>query len=257
MSYIECGILRGGCSVTPTGYGIDPESPNGLITVAPLYLGGSQNSASPAATSAQPEPLFVGHVNINNNQQGGVFIPEYATPANMVNIAIQRRERYQYETEATLAIPAGYTLSDLTIRIDDLNSQWRLSSGQYRYRGGIIYLDLQITVYVTDQAREKQRCRDLIMEHEMLHVNDEREIIMTALPERLLTHPAIMSDFRAPINERDFNSRIRGSGDGRGSLLEQSIQRIVWVYMSSNKAAELHGAHPQHGVDVGACLQAS
>jgi hypothetical protein len=89
----------------------------------------------------------------------------------------------------------------------------------------------------------------------MSHVRDEQVIVNVDLPARLLAHSAIMSDFKAPINASDFGRRIRGSGDGSGSELEQSIQRIVWIYMSSDKASELHREHPQHGVDVVSCLR--
>jgi len=194
-------------------------------------------------------------MSISNQRNGDEYAPEFATSAEMIEIAIARRDRYQYQTAVSLgARPAGYTLSDLTIRFSNLSDQWRHSGNAYQFVGGTIFLDLEITVYVTDEARNKPRCRDLIMRHEMMHVDDERTIVTRTLPGRLPTLPYITSDFRAPIAERDFNRRIRGDGHGRGSDLERAIQRNVWIHLSSDQAAELHGNHPGHGDEIRRCL---
>ena len=255
MVNIRAGNNGLACGAGLTGLGVDPLLPNGLTSNSPLYFGQNPSRAFSASTPSQSQPQFVGHVNILNQQQGDVLVPEYTTRANMVNIALERRTRYGYLTEASIATPVGYTLSDLSIRFDNLNNQWQLASGRYHYQGGVIYLELQLTVYVTEEAESKPRCGNLILAHEMSHVRDEQVIVNVDLPARLLTHPAIMSDFKAPINVGDFGRRIRGSGDGSGSELEQSIQRIVWIYMSSDKASELHREHPRHGAEVLSCLQ--
>ncbi len=70
----------------------------------------------------------------------------------------------------------------------------------------------------------------------MLHVKDEVKIATQTLPSLLLKKPFIISDFRAPIIERNFGRRIRGSGTGRGFELEQAIKCSVWVYESGRNA---------------------
>lgn len=248
--YTECEILGFGSSRSPLGIEDEnePDLYDGLCSRAVHH----HRSMSPSTSSS---PHFVGRVSILNQRSGNQYVPEFVSSAEMIRISLARRDRHHYQTAVSLgARPAGYTLSNLRIRFANLNEQWRRSANAYHFVGGTIFLDLDITVYVTEEVRNKPRCRDLIMSHEMMHVDDESTIVTHTLPARLPALPYISSDFRAPIVERDFNRRIRGSGDGHGSELEQAIQRNVWVHLSSNQAAELHRNHPGHGEEIRRCL---
>ncbi len=202
-------------------------------------------------------PQFVGRVTYRNTRNDADLIPEFATRARMIELSTARSQRYSYEEEDVSLdrFPVGYTLSYLTMTFDNLCNQWSLQSGSYYFLGGRIFLDLELTVYVLDEARNKPQCLQMIMRHEMLHVVDEVEISTRTLPPLLLRKPFITSDFRVPIPERLFGRRIRGSGSGRGSELEQAIQRNVWVPESSRKAGELHQRHQNHAGDVSRCLR--
>ena len=245
----ESGILGYGCSPSPTGIGDDPYMEYGLNSLAVHY-----HRRMAVNTSAGPR--FLGRVRVTNEPVDNEYVPEYATSADMIRISTARRDRYRYRTTVNLgARPAGYTLSNLRIRFANLNEQWRRSRDAFLFTRGTIFLDLEITVYVTDEARDKPRCRELIMHHEMMHVDHERTIVTRTLPDLLPTLPYISSDFSSPIPARDFDRRIRGEGEGRGSELEQIIQRNVWVGLSSNKANELHRDHPEHGAEIRRCLR--
>lgn len=258
MAYIKCGVQGGACSMSPTGLGNDPQLPSGHTSISPLYFGNNADIAVSASSKHYPLPKFVGRVTIHNKQQGGILVPEYTIRNDMQKIAEERGKRYGYfdpQKKVGLGNPAGFTRSDLSIRFDNLKCQWLLSSGKYHYQGGIIYLDLELTVYVVAEAKNKPRCRDLIMKHEMSHVEDELEIVNKTLPTSSQMHKSIISDFSSPIKQSDFDKRIRGSGDGSGSELEQFIQRKIWVFMSSNKAEALHKKHPKHADEISFCLQ--
>ncbi len=217
----------------------------------------TQQSAQQAnvSTSSVNLPQFVGRVTYRNTRNGTDLAPVFATRVRMIELSLSRRQRYSYNGRGTgLGSPYGYTLSDLTMTFDNMSNQWNLQSGYYSFLGGRIFLDLELTVYALDEARSKPRCLQMIMGHEMLHVNDEVEIATQTLPSLLLKKPFIISDFRAPIIERNFGLRIRGSGTGRGSELEQAIQRSVWVYESGRKAGALHQRHPNHAGEIERCI---
>lgn len=247
--YSESAIQGGGCSRSPMGIGDDPSLANGLNSPAAHYH-------RHMAVNTSTGPAFSGRVRITNRLGATGYIPEYETSANMIRIAIARRDRYQYQTTVNLgAMSAGYTLSNLSIRFANINQQWQRDRHAYRFTRGVIFLDLDITVYVTDEARDKPRCRDLIMRHEMMHVDHERTIVTRTLPDLLPTLPYVYSDFTSPIPARDFDRRIRGNGDGHESELEQVIQRNVGVGLSSNMANALHRDHPEHGEEIRRCLR--
>lgn len=250
VQFSDHGIFGYGCSRSPLGIGDDPFADDGLTSRGVHYHRRMGSSTS-------TEPRFTGRVRITNERADESYVPEYASSADMIRIANARRDRYQYQTVVNnlTAMPAGYTLSDLGVRFSNLNQQWQRSGNNYRFLGGVIFLDLEITLYVTDQARDKPRCRDLIMRHEMMHVADEQRLVNHTLPQSLPTLPYINSDFRTPIAERIFNRRIRGTGEGHGSELEQAIQRNVWVISSSRLASELHSDHPEHGEEILRCLR--
>lgn len=250
IGYSDCGILGYGCSRSSLGFGDDPLSEDGLTSCNLHY---HRRMASNNSTT----PIFVGRVRITNDRNGDTYVPEYVSSADMITLAIERRERYEYETRVNnlAEMPAGYTLSDLNIRFSSLTRQWRLDGNNYRFTGGTVFLELVITIYVTTEAINKPRCRGLIMDHEMQHVNDEDTLITQTLPQRLPRVPFVNSDFTTAIPEREFGRRIRGSGEGRGSDLERMIQRFVWIPASSNLATILHNEHPEHGVEIQQCLR--
>ena len=253
----QIGILGIGKSQSSCGIGVDPDLDTGLLSRAPRYL--AQPSTRHRLAGSAVRPRFTPAVTYGNEKDGDQLKPRFATPAELVKLAIARRQKYGYRDEqgARLATPAGYTLTDLKIRIINLRRQWRKKSTSHywQYFGGDICLELKITVFVTTRAESRQGCIDLIMAHEMLHVADEINIATNVLPKRLPHQKYMKSYFASLIADRDFRRLVAGDGQGRGSQLEEDIQRIAWVPESGRMAAELHAAHPAHAAEIEECLR--
>ena len=241
-----------GRSVSPLGVGDDPYMEDGLISREVHYH-------RRMAVKTSSGPRYVGKVRITNKRGGDDgYAPEYTTRANMVKSSKAKWDRYGYKSRVNDKLPTttGYTLSNLTIRFANLKDQWRRTRNAFVFTRGDIFLDLEITIYVTDEARKKPQCSKLIMKHEMMHVDHETTIVTQTMPGKLPTLPLISSEFTKPIHAEYFDRKIRGDGEGRGSELERTIQRI-WVGLSSKKANELHSAHPKHGANISDCLGTS
>ncbi len=253
----QIGILGIGKSQSSCGIGVDPDPETGLLSRAPRYA--AQPSTSHRSATSAVSPRFTSAVTYGNEKDGDRLKPRFATPAELVRLAIARRQKYGYKDEqgTRLATPAGYTLTDLGIRIVDLRRQWRKkpNSRYWQYFGGDVCLELKITVFVTTRAENRRGCIDLIMAHEMRHVADEIEIATNLLPNRLPHQKYLKSYFASLIADRDFRALVAGDGQGRGSRLEEDIQRIAWVPESGRKAAELHAAHPAHAEEIEECLR--
>lgn len=186
-----------------------------------------------------------------------VYHPLAASMADMIRIATERRRKYDYVVDLTDALsrfPAGYTHSDLAVRFVDFDRQWRRDGSSWRYQGGRICLDLTVAIYADDRASDRPRCLMLILEHELLHVADEIDIVTNWLPQAVARAKFLPGHFQVPIPDREFDARIRGSGAGEGSEFERIIQRSLWIPESSRRAAKLHADHPEDGKKIKECL---
>ena len=136
--------------------------------------------------------------------------PTYVTPARMV-------ELHQGSTSGAghnLGIVHGLTTAELSVRFADFSRQWvQVSTGTpgrfWQFRGGNIYLDLSITVYVLEGDRPDPndpisgQIFKIIFQHELLHVADEVDLVTQWMPshayrdeivERYLTNAQKMDD---------------------------------------------------------------
>jgi hypothetical protein len=136
--------------------------------------------------------------------------PTYVTPARMV-------ELHQGSTSGAghnLGIVHGLTTAELSVRFPDFSRQWvQVSTGVpgrfWQFRGGDIYLDLSITVYVLEGDRPDSKdpisgqIFKIIYQHELLHVADEVDLVtewMAAeayrdhMVERYLTNAQTVDD---------------------------------------------------------------
>lgn len=266
MSGVTDGILGSGKSASPTGMGTDPETHSGLLSREPRYtrakkqlLAGAHPPIAHATgytATAKPMPTFTARVSYGNQKKGDQIEPIFATRVTMIKLITDRRNKYKFKHALSLASPVGYTLSDLSIEFKDIGKQWKKVGKSWHFVGGEIYLDLKITVYVLDEAKSRPKCLKMIMKHEMMHVADEIAIVSKTLPKTLLKKPSIASDFKSPIPDASFESRIKGGGSGVGSELEQAIQRNVWIYESGRQAGKLHSRHKNHAALIEKCLKA-
>lgn len=211
-----------------------------------------------------PLPTFVGRVTWQNplllpaELYPPMSVPPGVAPhfpflvplAEIVRRSQARRDRYGYSVDLTNALsrfPAGYTDTSLRLSFPDLKRQWRREGREWLFDGGQILLTLEVGVYADERAGDRDEALVRILEHELLHVRDEIELVQQWLPARALRTPFVTSHFRAPIPEAEFQRRICGSGDGSGSELEQLIQRSLWIPESSSRARVLHEQRPEDG----------
>lgn len=172
--------------------------------------------------------------------------------AEMVSLAIARRDRYGYEARASLdRFPRGYTLSDLDVRFDDFDGQWRRDGSYWRYRGGTIRLRLTLAIYADERARNQPRCLGMILSHELLHAADEVDLVERWLPSRAVAE--VGARFGS-LHDNVFQRAMRGSGDGEGSDLERAV-RNLWVRESSRRAEELHRRRPGDARRIQDCME--
>lgn len=135
--------------------------------------------------------------------------------------------------------PDGVTKVDLTVSFDDIAAQWRpvqqasapgtrqaptrgpltriqqcpaTPPSQWIFQGGNVYLDLTITVYVVEIYNQSRVLAE-IMSHELLHVQDELEIINNWLPAQLDQDPMLRRYLveRRPVDNQMFQHWFRGS----------------------------------------------
>ena len=177
--------------------------------------------------------------------------------AEMITISIERRDKYGYQTEANLgSFPAGYTRSDLDVRFENFDQQWRRNGDNWVYQGGSIKLELTLAVYADQRAKNRARCWSLILEHEYLHVCDEIDLVMNHLPQTLNSSPIIRGYLQMPTPDREFNDTFRGRGSGEGSEFERRIQESIWIGESSRRSASVHQRRPNDGQAIRDCINA-
>lgn len=185
--------------------------------------------------------------------------PIFRTLAQIVLVQQDRGRRFNYPNAGDLShFAVGYTDTNLAVTFADLAGSWRLDGDIWRFCGGEIVLTCTIGVYVDERAkpRARRRCLEMILTHELLHVRDEIDIVTNWLPRAALGDAFIRSNLspQARVPAQHFDSRIRGTGDGSGSDLEQRLQRELYIHESSDRAAALHSTRPQDMQAIGRCL---
>jgi hypothetical protein len=185
--------------------------------------------------------------------------PFFRDLAGIVLVKQARGRRFEYTNQDTLgAFAVGYTDTDLAVCFADLGAAWRRDGDFWRFAGGQVVLTLSIGVYVDERAnaRGRRRCVDLILTHEFLHVRDEIDIVTNWLPTAALADAFVRANLSASarVPASDFDDRIRGSGDGRGSALERRLRRELYIVESSDRAAALHRSRPQDMRTIGRCM---
>lgn len=186
-------------------------------------------------------------------------LPFFGSLAALVDVQIARQRRFGYPSSATLGgFAAGYTDTDLTIDFADFANQWRCDAGFWTFRGGDIALTLSLGVHADERTQPagKRRCLAMILEHEWIHVQDEIDIVTNWLPGEALADAFVRANVsaQARIPANDFDDRIRGTGNGRGSALERRLQRELYLHESSRRAAAVHSRRPRDGDRIRQCI---
>lgn len=177
--------------------------------------------------------------------------PFLVPTAEMVTLASDRANRYGYRANVSLdRFPSGYVRSDLDVRFENFDRQWRRDGDIWRFRGGTIHLRLTLAIYVDERARNRPRCLSMILSHELLHVADEIDLVTAWLPSRAT---AATANRLQSVHDNLLERAVKGTGAGGGSELERVI-RELWIPQSSLRARELHRRRPDDASRIAECL---
>src|SRR5262245_66141228 len=76
--------------------------------------------------------------------------------------------------------PAGLTVpKDFTVKLGGSWSQTKTTPPQWVYQGGDLTLSVTVGVYIIDKLREIKKAFELILSHELMHVQDDMDIMNT------------------------------------------------------------------------------
>ncbi len=117
-----------------------------------------------------------------------------------------------------LKITEGLTVADLSVSFSDLAKQWtkiesRDAPPRWRFAGGVVYLDLEIAVYLLQGLDSPPKAYAAIMEHEYLHVLDDVTIVKKTLPEALLKDDTYVKPYLVQgreVSDQTFQNVFRG-----------------------------------------------
>ena len=185
--------------------------------------------------------------------------PFYASLAGIVQVRQARQRRFGYQEDGGLGgIAAGFTDTDLTVAFADFARSWQRDGEVWKFLGGALVLTLAVGVHIDERTRQagRRRCLEMILEHELLHVRDEIDIVTNWLPAAALADSFVRASLTAAarVPAAHFDAWIRGSGDGGGSDLERRLQRELYIAESGTRAATLHRQRPKDTQRITACL---
>lgn len=120
---------------------------------------------------------------------------------------------------STLGTVAGLTsVESFSVSFDDVNQQWKKASTGaakpfWQFQGGPIYLDMVLTVRVDQRFKPRTDIVDVIMEHELLHVADDLDVLTNTLPKKILEDPLLREYFvdRKSVDDSMFQYWFRGT----------------------------------------------
>ncbi|MGH6962086.1 MAG: hypothetical protein ACREE7_16515 [Dongiaceae bacterium] len=185
--------------------------------------------------------------------------PFYASLAGIVLVRQARQRRFNYQDEGGLGgIAAGFTDTDLSVAFADFARSWQRDGEVWKFLGGGLVLTLSVGVHIDERTRQpaRRRCMEMILEHELLHVRDEIDIVTKWLPQQALADALVRANLsaNARVPAAHFDEWIRGDGDGRNSDLERRLQRELYIAESGARAAALHRSRPKDTQRISACL---
>jgi hypothetical protein len=176
-----------------------------------------------------------------------------------VGVRQARQRRFNYQQDSGLGgIAAGFTDTDLTVAFAAFDKSWQRDGEVWKFLGGELVLTLSIGVHIDERTKQagRRRCMELILEHELLHVRDEIDIVTTWLPAQALQDAVVRNTLTAAarVPAAHFDQWVRGDGDGRNSDLERRLQRELYIGESGARAAALHAHRPKDTQRITECL---
>jgi hypothetical protein len=147
--------------------------------------------------------------------------PQFIEPARMVAMLHEQ----QGGAGGGLSVVHGLTVArDFAVSFQNPARQWRKylrnnAPPVWQFQGGVVYIDITIDIFILEGDRPSPgdalsgRIFAIIMEHELLHVLDEIDIVTTFLPARLAQDGKVrryLSD-AMPVDEVTFRNFFQTS----------------------------------------------
>ena len=154
-------------------------------------------------------------------QLSGKTVPgaNYVSPTEMIKLL---KERNSSKAGGSLSTVPGLTTAAFTLSFDNLAKQWQQTSApngapQYKFLGGVVYLEVLITVHVQEDYRPPRKDKyfeeifKIIYEHELEHVVDEIEIVANWLPAQAYKDEMVKKHLTdQPIPAQSYTGWIEG-----------------------------------------------
>lgn len=201
-----------------------------------------------------PRPVFHPRIQYQNSQlippamgvrapqglpAGAMLMPLFVSEEELM----RRRTSQSGVGDGTLGTLGG--LVEANFNLSFAGMRWEaLSNGQVRFLEGSVYLELSLTIFVSQRYQPNGTgvaLRQLfaeIMNHELEHMVDEINVVTDYLPHRLADHYATHNCFDSPLTtlSRDYH------------FLRGGYERLIhncWLIERSQRALGRHQS-PHH-----------
>jgi hypothetical protein len=152
-------------------------------------------------------------------------------------IFVSAQEMQRLSPSQTIRVVAGLTHTQFSLRFVDLSKQWRQTrsgsaAARWQFQGGTVCLELSIAVYVAEGFQQDVRIFATIIEHELLHVYDEVDLVTRYAPAEVRRDQYVQRYLieGREVDDSMFQRWFRGNG------FEQWIRDGVWVPEHNRRA---------------------
>lgn len=172
--------------------------------------------------------------------------PNFIDPTTMISL-LQSADR---DHGRGLGVTHGLTTTEFSVTFPNLAQQWRqVRTGAafpfWQFQGGDVFFDTKITIYVLEGDRPQvnddlsRQLFAIIMEHELLHVLDEIDIVSRWMaPEAYKDDKVLRYLSNAePVDNAMFQSWFRGSG------FSNWLRDGLWVPEHNRRGSGRDSAH--------------
>lgn len=176
----------------------------------------------------------------------GLYPPIRVPPGVSVRAPffVSAQEMFRLAPSRTITVVGGLTKAEFSIRFPD-SAQWRqVRSGgaalRWQFQGGVVHLDVTLALYVAEGFQRDARVFATIMEHELLHVYDEIDLVTRYMPAQALNDQYTQRYLvqGREVDDSMFQRWFRGAG------FEQWIRDGIWV-PEHNRRAQVRDSGPE------------
>ena len=106
--------------------------------------------------------------------------------------------------------PAGLTVAtrDLSVKLQGIWKQSGTGPVTWQWQGGAMQLEVAVAVYMIDKYRPVEKLFELILSHELMHVQDDIDIVSQYLPQELPRDPLVKKYLidHAPVDDSMYRN---------------------------------------------------